>query len=54
MRHLEGYLAADVVDLTADVLDRIAAIVPAAVTINVGDNTCGLGTPALSVVERRR
>jgi hypothetical protein len=46
MRHLEGYLAADVVDF--------AAIVPAAVTINVGDNTCGLGTPALSVVERRR
>ncbi len=31
MEHLEGYLAADGIDLSSDVLDRIDQIVPPAV-----------------------
>ena len=54
MDHLAGYLAADGVDLPADVLDRIDAIVPPAVTINVADNMWGLGTPELGAANRRR
>jgi aryl-alcohol dehydrogenase-like predicted oxidoreductase len=36
--HLDGYLAADGIDLATDVLDRIDEIVPPGVTINVADN----------------
>src|SRR5580693_7125732 len=38
MEHLDGYLAADKVELSTDVLDRIDEIVPPGVTINVSDN----------------
>jgi aryl-alcohol dehydrogenase-like predicted oxidoreductase len=38
MDHLESYLAADGVELSAEVLDRIDAIVPPAHSVNVGDN----------------
>src|ERR1700678_578539 len=38
MEHLDGYLAADGIELPADVLDRIDEIVPPGVTINVADN----------------
>src|SRR5262245_55989227 len=38
VEHLEGYLAADGIELSADVLDRIDEIVPPRVTINVADN----------------
>ncbi|KGH46892.1 aldo/keto reductase [Modestobacter caceresii] len=52
MEHLESYLAADGVELSADVLDRIDAIVPPGHTVNVGDNMWS--TPALSPTARRR
>jgi hypothetical protein len=35
---LDGYLAADGIELSDDVLDRVDEIVPPAVTINVSDN----------------
>ena len=54
MEHLEGYLAADGVDLAAGVLDRIDAIVPPGVTINVADNMWEFGTTALATASRRR
>ena len=54
MEHLEGYLAADGVELPADVLDRIDEIVSPGVTINVVDNMWSIGTPALSAANRRR
>ena len=54
MAHLDGYLAADGVDLPADVLDRIDDIVPPGVTINVADNMWNIGTPALAAANRRR
>jgi aryl-alcohol dehydrogenase-like predicted oxidoreductase len=54
MEHLEGYLAADGIELPADVLDRIDEIVPPGVTINVVDNMWNVGTPALSAARRRR
>jgi aryl-alcohol dehydrogenase-like predicted oxidoreductase len=54
MEHLEGYLAADGIELPADVLDRIDEIVPPGVTINVVDNMWSIGTPALSAANRRR
>jgi aryl-alcohol dehydrogenase-like predicted oxidoreductase len=38
MEHLDTYLAADGIDLSSDVLDRIDQIVPHGVTINVADN----------------
>ncbi|MCZ2807141.1 aldo/keto reductase [Modestobacter sp. VKM Ac-2983] len=52
MDHLESYLAADGVQLSDDVLDRIDAIVPPGHTVNVGDNMWA--TPALSAAARRR
>ncbi|MBO0809124.1 MAG: aldo/keto reductase, partial [Actinobacteria bacterium] len=54
MEHLDGYLAADGIELSADVLDRIDEIVPPGVTINVADNMWGIGTRALDAANRRR
>jgi aryl-alcohol dehydrogenase-like predicted oxidoreductase len=54
LEHLEGYLAADGIELSADVLDRIDEIVPPAVTINVADNMWNIGTTALDTAFRRR
>jgi aryl-alcohol dehydrogenase-like predicted oxidoreductase len=53
MDHLNGYLAADGVDLPDDLLDRIDEIVSPGVTINVADNMWNVGTPALSPSFRR-
>jgi aryl-alcohol dehydrogenase-like predicted oxidoreductase len=52
--HLDSYLAADGIDLSADVLDRIDEIVPPAVTVNVADNMWNVGTTALDAAFRRR
>jgi aryl-alcohol dehydrogenase-like predicted oxidoreductase len=54
IEHLDGYLAADGIELSADVLDRIDQIVPPAVTINVADNMWNVGTTALDAAFRRR
>jgi aryl-alcohol dehydrogenase-like predicted oxidoreductase len=52
MQHLGSYLAADEIDLSRDLLNRIDEIVAPAVTINVADNMWT--SPALSVAARRR
>ena len=52
--HLRGYLAADGIELAADVLDRIDEIVPPGVTISVADNMWNVGTTALGAAFRRR
>jgi aryl-alcohol dehydrogenase-like predicted oxidoreductase len=52
--HLDGYLAADGVDLSSDLLDQIDQIVPPAVTINVADNMWNHSTTALNAASRRR
>jgi aryl-alcohol dehydrogenase-like predicted oxidoreductase len=54
MEHLDAYLAADGIDLSSDLLDRIDQIVPPAVTINVADNMWDFGTTALDAAFRRR
>jgi aryl-alcohol dehydrogenase-like predicted oxidoreductase len=56
MEHLDSYLAADGIELSSDLLDRIDQIVAPGVTINVADNmwNTGRGTPALSAAFRRR
>jgi aryl-alcohol dehydrogenase-like predicted oxidoreductase len=54
MEHLDGYLAADGIELSTDVLDRIDEIVPPGVTINVADNMWNVGTTALGAAFRRR
>jgi aryl-alcohol dehydrogenase-like predicted oxidoreductase len=54
MEHLEGYLAADGVELSAEVLDRIDAIVPPGHTVNVADNMWATSTRTLSAAARRR
>jgi aryl-alcohol dehydrogenase-like predicted oxidoreductase len=54
MEHLDGYLAADGIELPSDVLDRIDEIVPPGVTINVADNMWNVGTTALDAAFRRR
>jgi aryl-alcohol dehydrogenase-like predicted oxidoreductase len=54
MEHLDGYLAADGIELSADVLDRIDEIVPPGVTINVADNMWNVGTRSLDAAFRRR
>ncbi len=54
MEHLDGYLAADGIELSTDVLDRIDEIVPPGVTINVADNMWNVGTTALDAAFRRR
>ena len=53
MDHLESYLAADGVELTSDVLDRIDEIVPPGHTVNVADNMWGRDA-ALDAASRRR
>ena len=52
--HLDGYLAADGVELSAELLDRIDQIVPPAITVNVADNMWNIGTRALDAASRRR
>ncbi len=52
MGHLDSYLAADGVELSADVLDRIDAIVAPGETINIEDN--GWKSPDLEPQARRR
>jgi hypothetical protein len=52
--HLDGYLAADGVDLPDGVLDRTGEIVPPGVTVNVADNMWNIGTTALTAASRRR
>jgi aryl-alcohol dehydrogenase-like predicted oxidoreductase len=54
MEHLDGYLAADGIELSSDVLDRIDEIVPPAATIDVADNYWEHGTRALDATFRRR
>ena len=54
MEHLDGYLAADGIELSSDVLDRIDEIVPPGVTIDVADNMWNVGTRALDASFRRR
>jgi aryl-alcohol dehydrogenase-like predicted oxidoreductase len=54
MEHLDGYLAADGIELSADVLDRIDEIVPPGVTVSVADNMWNVGTRALDAAFRRR
>jgi len=54
MDHLEGYLAADGVELSTELLDRIDQIVPPGFTINVADNMWDFGTSALTPAARRR
>jgi aryl-alcohol dehydrogenase-like predicted oxidoreductase len=56
MEHLDSYLAADGIELPADLLDRIDQIVPPGATINIADNmwNTGRGTPPLSAAFRRR
>jgi aryl-alcohol dehydrogenase-like predicted oxidoreductase len=54
MEHLDGYLAADGVGLSGNVLDRIDEIVPPGATINVADNMWDFGTTALAATSRRR
>ncbi len=54
MEHLESYLAADGIELSDDVLDRIDEIVPPAHTVAVADNGWSTSTPALAAAARRR
>jgi aryl-alcohol dehydrogenase-like predicted oxidoreductase len=52
MEHLESQLAAAVVELSDEVLDRIDEIVPPGTTINPADG--GWVSPALEAAARRR
>jgi len=52
MDHLESYLAADGVELSSDILDRIDEIVPPAHTVNIADNMWR--TASLDPASRRR
>lgn len=54
MQQLEGSLAADGVELSADVLDRVDAIVPPGVTLDVADTMWVHGTRSLDAAQRRR
>jgi hypothetical protein len=54
IEHLDSYLAADGVELSTDVLDRIDEIVAPGVTVNVADNMWEFGTTALTPAARRR
>jgi aryl-alcohol dehydrogenase-like predicted oxidoreductase len=54
MEHLDGYLAADGVELPSDVLDRIDEIVPPGATVDIADNKWEYGTRALDTSSRRR
>jgi aryl-alcohol dehydrogenase-like predicted oxidoreductase len=52
MEHLESYLAADGIDLSSDLLDRIDEIVPPGHTVNIADNMWQ--TSAFDAASRRR
>jgi aryl-alcohol dehydrogenase-like predicted oxidoreductase len=52
MEHLETYLAADDIDLSSDLLDRIDEIVPPGSTVNISDNMWT--TSAMDAAFRRR
>ena len=54
MEHLDTYLAADGINLSTDLLDRIDEVVPPGVTINIADNMWNFGTTALARESRRR
>jgi aryl-alcohol dehydrogenase-like predicted oxidoreductase len=54
MEHLEGYLAADGIELSTELLDRIDQIVSPGLTINIADNMWEFGTTALSAASHRR
>ncbi len=54
MDHLDGYLAADGVELTHDVLDRIDQVVRPGDTVDVVDNYWQFGTAALQPTSLRR
>jgi aryl-alcohol dehydrogenase-like predicted oxidoreductase len=54
MQQLDGYLAADSVDLSEDVLDRVDAVVQPGVTLDVADTMWVHGTRALDASQRRR
>jgi aryl-alcohol dehydrogenase-like predicted oxidoreductase len=54
MEQLEGSLAADVVHLTPEVLDRIDTIVAPGLTIDIADTMWTHGTQALDPAQRRR
>jgi aryl-alcohol dehydrogenase-like predicted oxidoreductase len=54
MEHLDGYLAADGVVLSDELLDRIDAIVPPGHTVDVADNMWATSTTALEPAARRR
>jgi len=54
LEHLDGYLAADGIVLTSDVLDRIDEIVPPGATVDIDDNMWKHGTTALTTTARRR
>ena len=54
MEHLDGYLAADGIELSTDLLDRIDQILSPGVTVNIADNMWNFGTTALDVAYRRR
>jgi hypothetical protein len=51
---LDRYLAADGIELSDDVLDRIDEIVPPGVTVHMIDNMWDIGTSALSSGARRQ
>ena len=54
MEHLDTYLAADEIELSNDLLDRIDQIVPPGATINIDDNMWNIGSQALAATSRRR
>ncbi len=54
MKQLEGSLTAAGVTLTPEALDRIDAIVPPGVTLDVADTMWAHGTRALAAAQRRR
>ena len=53
MDHLESYLAADGIELSSGLLDRIDEIVPPGHTVNVADNMWNTSTSALHPASRR-
>lgn len=54
MEHLEGYLAADDVELSTETLDRIDEIVPPGFTVDIKTNMWDVGTDALTPSRLRR
>lgn len=54
MAQLDGSLAADGVELSADVLDQVDAIVTPGVTLDPTDTMWVHGTRALDTTQRRR